>query len=243
MEIIHYLLGSTTHILETTRRDIKGRPDVRVCVGGGWGLLGPLTPWASLRVWGERYGFGQMFPFLSSPVVSLHTPYTGLMVATKGPSHNCLSVQQGGACTLRALRDEPVSPAVWTQDFHRRSAQRPRAWSLLVPFQSGVPFQPAWLVSRQVEKGLRGCRARHCPATKHWPEPPQPSSPLDAGLEGWCFLPPVNHVAVRHHMSSTAPPPGAHTEPVDGDKPPTNTQQYAQQGSLALKGLEGLTGR
>ena len=105
-------------------------------------------------------------------------------------SHSCLSVQQGGACTLRALRDEPVPPAVWTQVFHGRLAQRPQAWVPPGPFQSGASFQPAWPVSRQVEKGLRGCRqdAVLLPSTQ--PGPPQPSAPLDMRWEGWFFLPP-----------------------------------------------------
>ena len=159
-----------------------------MCGGGGWGLLGPLTPWASLRVGGEIWLWTNVslsfFPSSHfTPLPESHGGHTRAF-------HNCLSVQQGGACTLRALRDEPVPPAVWTQDFHGRSAQRPRAWVPPGLFQSGVPFQPAWPVSRQVEKGLRGCRqdAVLLPSTRLGP--PQPSAPLDMRWEGWCFLPP-----------------------------------------------------
>lgn len=73
MEIIQHLPASTAH-LETAKRDIKKGADVRMCAGGGWGLLGPFMLRAFQSVWGRGRGFGQMLSFRSSPPISFHTP-------------------------------------------------------------------------------------------------------------------------------------------------------------------------
>lgn len=83
-----------------------------------------------------RYGFGQMFPFRSSPVLTSH-PYPSLMVATQGPSTT--------ACLFN--REEPAPSGHSEMNrFHLQSGPRtftggqpsgPGHGSLLVSFRVG----------------------------------------------------------------------------------------------------------
>ena len=109
-----------------------------MCGGGGWELLGPLTPWASLRVWGERYDMAWTNVSLSFfPSCLTSHPYLSLMVATKGPPTT--------ACLFNREEPAPSGHSEMSQ-FHLQSGPRtftggqprgPGDGSLLVPFRVG----------------------------------------------------------------------------------------------------------